>query len=195
MAEPGGFTVSAGLLNLSATDNLMISTGSEIRCRLETFQQLSKNAEQVGYPVAMKTLPISEISEVGQAPVGWEEASENGWGYLTLIALQESGYLSKIVRIRRVAPHSEYRDVIDEALQSYVEDTHGVSYAKNFLELQWHFQPQQNSKNFWAELSTEVYARINSKAPSAEENYQGILAAVAVLYGPNTEGAYPTPSR
>lgn len=135
----------------------------------------------------MKTLHIDEIQEVDVAPDGWELASENGWGYLALVSLQESGRLSKIVRVPRAAEDVDARDIVDDAISSYVEDTADIRYAENFLEWEWYFQKPHGSKNFWAELNSEVYKRVRSKAPLPEENYQAMLQAVSSLYAEGVE--------
>ena len=135
----------------------------------------------------MKTLHIDEVQEVDVAPDGWELTSENGWGYLALVSLQESGQLSKIVRVPRAAAGVEFREIIDESISSYVEDTAEVRYAKNFLEWEWYFQKPQGSENFWADLNSEVYKRVESEAPLPEENYQAMLQAVGALYMTSSE--------
>lgn len=135
----------------------------------------------------MKTLNVDAVKEVDVAPDGWELTSENWWGYLALVSLQESGQLSRIVRVPRAAANVEFREIIDDSISSYVEDTADVRYAKNFLEWEWYFQKPHGSENFWADLNSEVYKRVKSEAPLPEENYQAMLQAVGALYMTSSE--------
>jgi len=130
----------------------------------------------------MKILQIDNVKQSKTAPNGWVQASDNGWGYLTLMGLQESGLLAKVTRVPRNALESYARAIIDESISSYVEDTDELGYATNFLQWQWYFQAPSGSTNFWAEFSSEVYSRIFSEAPLPEENYQAILGLIRWKY-------------
>ena len=148
---------------------------------LQTASNPAAHAMHLLCLVAMKLLRIEDIREVTVAPDGWELASENGWGYLALVSLQETGHLAQIIRVPRDTERLEFRNEIDESIASFVEDTSTVEYAENFLEWHWYVQTPLGAQSFWSDFNAQVNKRLVSSAPLPEETYQAMLQALTVL--------------
>ncbi|MCO1339386.1 hypothetical protein BJH93_10860 [Kocuria polaris] len=96
----------------------------------------------------MSILKVAETQVMQGAPEGWIPASENGWGYLTLLELQQAGHTDLIARTSREGEEQEYRIEIDVEIASYVEEA-GATYAPAFLDWTWYFRLPINGNHVW----------------------------------------------
>lgn len=130
----------------------------------------------------MSILRIEDVEQAASFPESMEMATENVWGYLLLLCLQESGHGSRIVRVSREQEPIEYRTEIDEGIRSHIADVDGVDYAPGFLDWAWYFQAPGPWISFWSRLADAMEPLLASEAPTPTENYQAMKQAVAALF-------------